>query len=260
MKKFLLIIFILSTPFVALAQSDFMRGLNNVAIFLGANPDDAVWPAKEGGERWLKESTTRSALSFSLGMLPSHNGYGSYYMRNNDEGKYHHLESYEGSLVSLPSFNLSYLYRINKLLEFELILGYNHTECRMLDVYTDAYKYSEKSNILSLVPVMKFNWFDSKLVTFYSSIGFGFDAYFDKNIAQGAIPNSRRFELGHHLTVLGLSVGDKIFTFLELGSSSFGVVRFGAGYRFDMKPLTSKIKIGKLFVKSKEPVDKPEKE
>ena len=85
-----------------------------------------------------------------------------------------------------------------------------------------------------LVPTVRFTYLNRPIVRLYSSIGVGvgFCRERTRNV-EGYIENNQHETFcPAQITLLGVSVGRRLFGFAELSTGSLGVCTAGIGYRF----------------------------
>lgn len=90
-----------------------------------------------------------------------------------------------------------------------------------------------KSHYLSLIPLAKLFWFDTKYVGMYSKLGLGItflDREYDAYKAQYSHVeknSNRHCFLGLQLSPIGIEVGRDMRGFLEVGYGTMGLIQFG---------------------------------
>lgn len=142
--------------------------------------------------------------------------------------------TYRGALKTSGGYALSYMYSPVKWLAVGLYAGYvcqwQTTHLRATQAVTS--KTSERH--LMLVPTVRFTYLNRPIVRLYSSIGVGvgFCRERTRNV-EGYIEHDyhERF-CPAEVTLLGVSVGRRLFGFAELSIGSMGVCAAGIGYRF----------------------------
>lgn len=85
-----------------------------------------------------------------------------------------------------------------------------------------------------LVPTVRFTYLNRPIVRLYSSIGVGvgFCRERTRNVDGHIEANRNEHFCPAEVTILGVSVGRRLFGFAELSTGSMGVCSAGIGYKF----------------------------
>lgn len=142
--------------------------------------------------------------------------------------------TYRGALKTSGGYALSYMYSPAKWFSVGLYAGYvcQWQTTRLRATQTVTSKTAERH--LMLVPTVRFTYLNRPIVRLYSSIGVG--AGFCRERTRNV---DGHIEADHHstfcpaeVTLLGVSVGRRLFGFAELSIGSMGMCAAGIGYRF----------------------------
>lgn len=135
--------------------------------------------------------------------------------------------------VHQPAVNLSYAYRFKKWFALEVRASYSGSYEKYYDLYTDRYLLSDKSSYLLFMPIARFHWVNTPMVSLYSSVGAGVTFSWRKNANGTEGSWYRRVFPAVHFSPIGISVGRRLFGFAEFGASMAGVFQVGMGYKFN---------------------------
>ncbi len=142
--------------------------------------------------------------------------------------------TYRGALKTSGGYALSYMYSPVKWFSVGLYAGYvcqwETTHLRATKAVVS--KISERH--LMLVPTARFTYLNRPLVRLYSSIGVGvgFCRERTRNVDGHIEANRNERFCPAEVTILGVSVGRRLFGFAELSTGSMGVCAAGIGYKF----------------------------
>ncbi len=128
--------------------------------------------------------------------------------------------NYFGSRNNFGSFNLSYVYRFTKRFELGATFSlsgykrneYKHSTGELVD--TRAYY------VFGLTPTARLNYFVGKTVKLYGSLSCGLSLDSDSNPF-----------INFNLNYFGISVGRKVYWYLDLSVGNLGVVSTGLGIK-----------------------------
>ncbi len=172
-------------------------------------------------------------LKVSVGALPSVASYGSLSQDLYNPSYSPYLsEVYALSMVSMPAINVSYAWQFSKLFTLNAIASYTGSYLKFYDLYTDNHSFTEREHQFSVLSTAQFNWYTNNLIELYSSAGIGIT--FNTNTHLKGVKGNNVFAtyMAGHLTFCGISIGDDLFGFAELGVGAMGVFQGGIGYRF----------------------------
>ena len=141
---------------------------------------------------------------------------------------------YNGDLKATPTIELSYFYRFNSW--FSLGANFTYMGLYQNEYYVYDRNYAGKSGIHSfaLTPRVRFDWYRSKYVNLYSTVGVGLilNNNYDKDFNNQLTNNYLDPWVAVDFTPIGVMAGKKLFGYAELGASASGWGRIGIGYRF----------------------------
>ncbi len=152
-------------------------------------------------------------------LLASGGVYDEYYpdfrrdMANADT--YHTPEYFWGN------YSLSYTYHDRKWLQYGGHVVFGAMTQSRRDAYTNNEVENMDNYLLSVMPMVRFNWLYREKVQMYSSVSLGAVTDFEDLYVWGDV------------TLVGCSFGRKFFGFAELGLGMSGWARAGIGYRFN---------------------------
>ena len=132
-------------------------------------------------------------------------------------------DTYRTPRLFLGNYTLSYTYHSRSWLQYGVTLGFGASTQWVRDSYTGKKIGTKHLYSLSVMPTMRFTWFNRDIVQLYSSIAVAGVTDFDSLYAW------------FDLTFVGCSVGRKFYGFAECGGGMSGIFRVGCGYRFNAK-------------------------
>lgn len=142
--------------------------------------------------------------------------------------------TYRGALKTSGGYALSYMYSPLRWFSVGLYAGYvcqwqpTHLRAGQAIVSTTTERH------LMLVPTVRFTYLNRPIVRLYSSIGVGvgFCRERTRNVDGHIEANRNEHFCPAEVTILGVSVGRRLFGFAELSTGSMGVCSAGIGYKF----------------------------
>lgn len=134
------------------------------------------------------------------------------------------------------SISVGYIYNINYWLSAGAMFSYAGMHCDYFDKISNVEVGSYNMRNFSFAPMVRLIYFQRKYFSFYTQLELGVGL----RIIDQPIDNERNGEtkltVAGQYTLVGMSVGNKIFGFWELlGVGTRGIVSVGAGYRFNHK-------------------------
>lgn len=132
-------------------------------------------------------------------------------------------DTYRTPRFFVGNYSLSYTYQDRRWLQYGGTIVFGASTCWRKDVATGQKIENLSYYSLSVLPMVRFNWFYREKVQLYSSIALGLVTDFDEAYIWG------------DMTLIGCSFGRKLFGFVELGGGMTGSARIGLGYRFNAK-------------------------
>ncbi len=134
--------------------------------------------------------------------------------------------------TTTASFNVGYGYRVAKRFSVEIMASYFGSREPIYHIYTDQKLGTDTDNYLSIMPIVRWHWFNSEFVSLYSAAGFGFASYWGNERTGSSFRRDQELGASIQLTYIGISVGRRLFGFTELGASTSGIIQGGIGYKF----------------------------
>ena len=103
--------------------------------------------------------------------------------------------------------------------------------------YDGSVSQKNSYTVISLIPTVRFDWFNRRYVRLYSSIGAGFTSIFiSKNNYNYNYKNHYYIPwIAYDFTGIGCAFGNRVYGFAEFGFSSGGFARVGLGWRVPNK-------------------------
>ena len=165
--------------------------------------------------------------------------YGSSYFYNGLYGNspfddYHNAQNYWGSERSMfGGLSLEYKYNILRWFSFGASVSYERLQSNRYDRITELRNQTNTSDIISVIPMAKFQYLTSEFVTLYSQVGVGLSV--DMQTIKEDNKSTRNYTnvmLTGQFTAIGVTVGKSLFGFAEIGAGSQGTFKIGIGYKF----------------------------
>lgn len=152
---------------------------------------------------------------------------GGYSLQNFEFSKiYADAEYYTGV------YSLNYSYRFNRTVSFGAVLSCAGVTQRYRSIADDSQAGGYNRHFVSVMPLLRLYWLNSRYVCLYSSVGLGVTV--ERNVEK--FGNRRWVHSGilfaGQLSPLGITVGKRLYGFAELGVGTQGVIIGGIGYRF----------------------------
>lgn len=133
-----------------------------------------------------------------------------------------------------PTINASYFRSLAWWIQLGPVCSYAFYKEDFNDTEYDVYAFTLKTQMLTVIPTVRFNFRHRKNFGLYSSAGFGFKVVRDKNLnyLYSYEPNVvTKFKSTAQVTLIGLRVGSKVYGFGELGLGPKGFFSGGVGVR-----------------------------
>ena len=144
--------------------------------------------------------------------------------------------------VAIPTVNFEYRYRFASWFWFGGAVSYNASFSRWEDYITRNVQARTSNHYISIMPSVRFSWFNRKYIMLYSGISLGciisYKETFDPNHAHSANPliyKTILFDYTGQLTAVGIQGGKNWYGFAEIGFGCQGFVKAGFGYKFNKK-------------------------
>lgn len=132
-------------------------------------------------------------------------------------------DTYITDRVFTGIYSFSYTYHTRRWFQYGATVSFGATTCQRRDNTTNQVVENGNLYAVSVMPTVRFVYMYRDMVQLYSSLSLG--VVFGSNVP---LPYA-------DVTLLGCSVGKKLFGFAEFGAGMNGWGRIGIGYRFDAK-------------------------
>ncbi len=141
---------------------------------------------------------------------------------------------YQGAHTVFGALSVEYKYNIKKWLSLGASVTYERFESKRFDRITAMVNKRTTIDAITVLPMVKFQYLTSPLVTLYSQIGLGVGLN-TSTIKEDAHRTLQYTELSFaaQFTAIGVTVGKSLFGFAEIGYGSQGVFKMGIGYKFN---------------------------
>ncbi len=139
--------------------------------------------------------------------------------------KYTKNTNYSGAII------LGYKYKLNKRVRLGGTFTYEKSDAK---AYSDkVYVGKFNRNYYTIAAEADFNYFSSKYVDIYGSLGLGGTLYHEKYTSEdNEKDNNEIFHINYQVTPIGIKLGKNIGAFAELGVGYKGIISAGAFARF----------------------------
>ncbi len=191
--------------------------------------------------RGIFDSGNRNSLSVSMGAFPTIPNYiqsqRDYYDYNSTPpliyANYKDYENYLAKRVTSPLFDLSYSYRVTKLISVGCHLSYCTEGGEYRGIYDGIYSLTARDHVFLLTPTARLHWLNRKKLELYSSIGLGYGCSYTTNERGKEGDNNFRNGISSQFTPLGMAAKfGNTYIFGEVGVGTLGALRFGVGQKF----------------------------
>lgn len=131
---------------------------------------------------------------------------------------------YKGKQRMLSNLTAEYSYTFKPWLSFGAKLSYAGIWQSTRHISNDKVVSYDGQHIIGVIANVRFDWLRRRYIQLYSSIGLGVISIINHDDTTVLpLPDA---------TYLGLSAGNKLYGYLELGGGISGSLRVGLGYRF----------------------------
>lgn len=208
-------------------------------ISYGQTPPDATLPDKalHNALSGTKSGFERHDLRLTIGAFAILNG-DYYYLGSRHDGVYYEglsiRDNYRlGNQVTAGAYSFSYHYSPLRWLAVGAYLTFANVHQRSFNRLTGEAGPQYADNHLIFTPTLRFQYLNRPMVRIYSQIGAGIGRMRSKSTSfSGDQYTYQERYVTIHTTILGISVGRKLYGFAEFGASSIGCMNAGIGYRF----------------------------
>lgn len=173
----------------------------------------------------------------AFAMVPDSPYFGNtddYYWGYNSLSNIYNSElTYVGAQYMSGSISLGYSYNIKRWVAVGATFSYFGLYRNVYDRITDAKCADYNIHNLSLTPMVRFTYYNGRIVKLYSQLGIGVGLV----LKDRGVGSYREYHLTGHLTPIGLSIGGRrVFGYAELfGIGNQGAFVLGVGYKFKNK-------------------------
>lgn len=136
---------------------------------------------------------------------------------------------YRSAIYSIGTFSASYYYRPLKWFWVGGTLGYFNASGTYYNLLTDQKMGKYERHMINIMPSVRFAYLNRPHLNLYSGLSLGL------SIAHQSWPidaSKSGVSACFQVTCFGVSVGEKLFGFAEIGFGMKGLGCFGIGYRF----------------------------
>lgn len=188
---------------------------------------------------------SRHQLNVGVGFMPlSEATFDNFSSRKEFDRGYWIQTYYSGGRYMTGVWSAEYLYRVNRMVQVGGVVSYSGWYGNEYSVFSRKRVRSNSVSEYTIMPSVRFNWLNSKVVNIYSGIAVGLmmvsdvDRYHDGRVfSSGSVSrNEFRVTFAGQFTAFGIKVGRGVYGFGELCSiGSLGLARAGVGVRFGYK-------------------------
>lgn len=152
--------------------------------------------------------------------------------RNYSLGTFEQSKIYSGDEYYSGVYSLDYAYRFNRTISFGVSFNYACVTTKYHNLSDDSRAGGINRHYMSVMPMLRAYWLNSKYVCLYSALGLGVTV--ERTVEQ--IGNRSYLNVdtlfAGQFTPLGITVGKRLYGFAEFGVGTQGVVIGGIGYKF----------------------------
>lgn len=156
-----------------------------------------------------------------------------YQMKNPADYSVQHY--YRGGEMLSGVIFAEYSYRPLRWIETGLNVSYINSTQQYFDRLNDAKLGYHTLNTLGFAAHVRFSYLTRPIVRLYSGLAIGVAVGFEQMKLGQQIANQTSTFFNGSVTLLGVTVGRRLYGFFELGVGTMGVCNFGIGYRFATK-------------------------
>ncbi|MFI3286035.1 MAG: hypothetical protein R3Y08_05205 [Rikenellaceae bacterium] len=198
--------------------------LLSTLLLLGFSPLLAA-AQQRTNEPWRERSPYEVTLGINLGTRDFYyNEYGFCDLDNN---------LITTRTLQMPSINLGFTYKLNKYITLGAIATYAQSNYAKSSTYDNSVVQNDYYRYVGIAPRIRFDWLNHKYVTLYSSFALGAALTSESDQISNTCTTSTTGYV--EATYIGVKVGNRLFGFADLCSSSTGAIRVGIGYNFKSK-------------------------
>ncbi|MDD7258353.1 MAG: hypothetical protein PUH24_08845 [Prevotellaceae bacterium] len=148
-------------------------------------------------------------------------------MEEYNNSKYSPGQSYTGC-----AYDLSYRRKLGKHWYAGAYVAFRTRFQNARNIQTGLPVNGARTNILTLMPSLRYYYRDTPKMRWYSEIAIGGEAFWERKMRESSFKHT--LQSTAHITYIGttITLGGHFFMFGELGEGNIGILRCGAGYRF----------------------------
>jgi len=138
---------------------------------------------------------------------------------------------FKGYSFTTGALSVAYRYRVAKWLWVGGTVGYVGFHTAYIDRLTHEKAGTDHTDLVMVMPSVRFSWLNKKYVTLYSGLSAGYAISIVKsfNDLDGGASLTLRHHFAGQLTAVGVHVGTKWYGFTEVGFGLQGIVSAGFG-------------------------------
>lgn len=139
---------------------------------------------------------------------------------------------YSGNEYYTGVYSLDYAYRFTRTISFGVSFSYACATTRYHNLSDDSRAGGINQHYVSVMPILRAYWLNSKYVCLYSALGIGVtvERSVEKIGSRSYVSVDTLF--AGQFTPLGITVGKRLYGFAEFGVGTQGVIIGGIGYKF----------------------------
>jgi len=142
---------------------------------------------------------------------------------------------YSGARYTTNSLFLEYIYQANSWFGIGATATYLAYYNNYYDGVTDNFVGYNMKEHISLYPTIRLTWVRVKGFNMYTSFGIGRRMVMEQDETRDHKSNSTRFDVAGQFTMLGFTIGQRIYGFTDLMTlGSQGMLNVGVGYRLSV--------------------------
>jgi len=139
---------------------------------------------------------------------------------------------YSGARYTTNALFVEYIYQANRWFGIGASCTYFAYFNNYYDTSSDAYVGRNIAQHFSLYPTVRLSWINNPGFSMYSAFGFGGRLVLETDRLRSASSTSLRNNIAGQITLLGLTVGKKVYAFTDLSTlGTQGLLTVGIGYR-----------------------------
>jgi hypothetical protein len=142
---------------------------------------------------------------------------------------------YSGARYTTNSFFFEYIYQVNSWFGVGASATYLAYFNNYYNGVTDKYVGYNLKQHISLYPTVRLTWLRRRNFNMYSAFGIGQRLVLEHDMTDIHDNNSGQFKIGGQFTLLGFTIGQRIYGFTDLLTlGSQGMLNVGLGYRLSV--------------------------